>query len=66
MGSGVQTVRRNSNVDWWRREGVRIRMPFAVRKILRRYGFPQDFAADAVKVATRRAEVLSRGMSEAA
>ena len=62
----VQTVRSNSKVDWWRREDVRSKMRVAVKKILRKHGFPPDLADDAVKVVIQLAEALSNEMSKAA
>lgn len=55
----VSTVRNNSGVDWWKRENVRAQMRRAVKRILRKHGYPPDLASEAVKVIIRQAEALA-------
>ncbi len=55
----VNTVRKNSGTDWWRRDNVRARMRIAVKKILQRHGYPPDLASEAVKTVLRQAEALA-------
>ncbi|NSX53273.1 type I restriction endonuclease subunit R [Parasulfitobacter algicola] len=55
----VDTVRKNSGTDWWRRDNVRAKMRVTVKKILQRHGFPPDLATDAVKTVLRQAEALA-------
>ncbi len=55
----VGTVRNNSGVDWWKRENVRAQMRRAVKRILRKHGYPPDLASEAVKVIIRQAEALA-------
>lgn len=61
----VATVRRNAGVDWWRRENVRSKMRVAVRKILRRHGYPPDLESDAVKTVIKQAEALAQSVNDA-
>lgn len=56
----VRSVRENSGVDWWHREDVRAKMRVAVKRILRRYGYPPDLQADAVKLVIQQAEAMAR------
>lgn len=58
----VRSVRENSGVDWWQRDDVRAKMRVAVKRILRRYGYPPDLQAEAVKLVIRQAEALARNM----
>ncbi|MEP2533839.1 type I restriction endonuclease subunit R [Shimia sp.] len=58
----VSTVRNNSGVDWWKREDVRAKMRVAVRRILKRHGFPPDLTADAVKTVLKQAEAMATEM----
>jgi type I restriction enzyme R subunit len=55
----VNTVRKNSGTDWWRRDNVRARMRIAVKKILQQHGYPPDLASEAVKTVLRQAEALA-------
>ena len=56
----VASVRATSGTDWWHRDDVRARMRVAVKRILRKYGYPPDLQADAVRVVIRQAEALAR------
>ncbi|WP_322867982.1 type I restriction endonuclease subunit R [Aquicoccus sp. G2-2] len=58
----VKSVRENSGVDWWQRDDVRAKMRVAVKRILRRYGYPPDLQAEAVKLVIKQAEALARTM----
>ena len=55
----VQTVRDNAGVDWWRRENVRQKMRIAVKRLLRRFGFPPDLEQAAVQDVIRQAEAIA-------
>ena len=59
----VKTVRNNAGADWWRRENVRAKMRLAVKKILKRYGYPPDLETEAVKTVLRQAEALATEFS---
>ena len=41
----VDVIRKNATVDWNRREDARATLRLAVKKILKRYGYPPDLAA---------------------
>lgn len=56
----VNSVRESSGVDWWQREDVRAKMRVAVKRILRRYGYPPDLQSDAVKLIIRQAEAMAK------
>ena len=55
----VLTVKRNAGTDWWRRENVRAKMRMAVKKILKKHGFPPDLASEAVRTVLKQAEALA-------
>ena len=56
----VKSVRESSGVDWWQREDVRAKMRVAVKRILRRHGYPPDLQSDAVQLILRQAEAMTR------
>lgn len=56
----VKSVRESAGVDWWQRDDVRAKMRVAVKRILRRYEYPPDLQAEAVKLVIRQAEALAR------
>ena len=58
----VKTVQNNAGVDWWRREDVRAKMRIAVKRILKRHGYPPDLETEAVKTILRQAEVIATSL----
>ena len=55
----VETVRRNTTIDWTIRENVRANMRVVVKRILRKYGYPPDKQEKATFTVLEQAEVLS-------
>ena len=55
----VETVRRNATIDWTVRESVRAGMRNAVRRVLRKHGYPPDKQNKAVETVIEQAELLS-------
>ena len=55
----VETVRRNATIDWTVRESVRAGMRNAVRRVLRRHGYPPDKEKKAIDTVIEQAELLS-------
>ena len=60
----VVTVRRNTSIDWTVKESVKAKLRVLVRRALRKYGYPPDLQAEAVKTVLMQAELLS--LAEAA
>jgi type I restriction enzyme, R subunit len=55
----VDTVRRNTTIDWTVRENVRAHLRVLVKRILRKYGYPPDKQEKATLTVLEQAEVLS-------
>jgi type I restriction enzyme R subunit len=55
----VDTVRRNTAIDWTVRENVRAHLRVLVKRILRKYGYPPDKQEKATDTVLEQAEVLS-------
>ena len=55
----VETVRRNATIDWTVRESVRAGMRNAVRRVLRKHGYPPDKQEKAIQMVIEQAELLS-------
>ena len=55
----VETVRRNTTIDWTIRENVRANLRVLVKRILRKYGYPPDKQEKATITVLEQAEVLS-------
>ncbi len=56
----VETVRKNVTIDWTIKESVRARIRLAVKRILRRHGYPPDKQEKATYTVLEQAEVLCK------
>ena len=61
----VDTVRRNTSIDWTIRENVQAKMRIAVKKILRKHGYPPDMELKATETVIEQAKLLADQLSEA-
>jgi type I restriction enzyme R subunit len=55
----VDTVRKNTSIDWTIRENVQAKMRIAVKRILRKYGYPPDMEEKAVNTVITQAKMLA-------
>ena len=55
----VETVRANAKIDWTRREDVRAQLRVAVKRLLRRHGYPPDKQEKATDTVIKQAEALT-------
>lgn len=56
----VETVRRNTSIDWTVKENVRAKLRTMVKRILRKYGYPPDKQEKATLTVLEQAEVLCK------
>lgn len=56
----VDTVRKNTTIDWTVRETVRAKLRVMVKRILRKYGYPPDKQEKATATVLEQAEVIAR------
>jgi type I restriction enzyme R subunit len=61
----VETVRKNTTIDWTVRENVRANLRVLVKRILRKYGYPPDKQEKATITVLEQAEVLSANWATA-
>ena len=57
----VKIVKKESGVDWERRKNIQAKMRVAVKKLLRKYGYPPDIAPKAVETVVKQAEKIAIG-----
>ncbi len=55
----VDTVRKNTSVDWTVRGNVQAKMRIAVKKILRKHGYPPDMEVKATETVIEQAKLLA-------
>jgi type I restriction enzyme R subunit len=56
----VETVRRNTSIDWTVKESVRAKLRTMVKRILRKYGYPPDKQEKATQTVLQQAELLCK------
>lgn len=61
----VKAIRNNAGVDWWMHENRRAAVRVAVRRILKKYGYPPDLQDSAIKTVVQQAEALASELSPA-
>ena len=55
----VETVKKNTSIDWTVRENVQAKMRIAVKKILRKHGYPPDMELKATETVIEQAKLLA-------
>jgi len=55
----VEKIRQNASIDWNLKESVRSRMKIAVKRLLRKYGYPPDMEALAMELVLEQAKVFT-------
>jgi type I restriction enzyme R subunit len=57
----VRCVQENATIDWTLKEGVRAKMRVAVKRLLRKYGYPPDKQEQATATVIKQAELMATG-----
>ena len=55
----TETIRKNSTIDWTIKENVRSKMKVAVKRLLRKYGYPPDMELLATETVLKQAEMIA-------
>jgi type I restriction enzyme R subunit len=58
----VDTVRNNTSIDWTVRENVQAKMRIAVKRILRKHGYPPDMQEKATETVLEQAKMMANLM----
>jgi len=59
-----QEVRKNATIDWTIRENVKAKLRVAVKRILRKYGYPPDMQELATETVIKQAEIIAQEIAE--
>lgn len=59
----VDTVKKNTSIDWTIRENVQAKMRIAVKRILRKHGYPPDMELKATETVLEQAKLLADNFS---
>jgi type I restriction enzyme R subunit len=55
----VESVRKNTSIDWTVKEAVKAKLRVIVKRILRKYGYPPDKQERATQTVLQQAELLA-------
>jgi type I restriction enzyme R subunit len=55
----VESVRKNTSIDWTVKETVKAKLRVIVKRIQRKYGYPPDKQEKATQTVLQQAELLS-------
>lgn len=59
----TKTIKENMSVDWNVKDSTRAQMRVAVRRLLKKYGYPPDLQKMAVERIVEQAELMASGLS---
>ncbi len=55
----VETVKKNTSIDWTVRESVQAKMRIAIKKILKKHGYLPDMAPKAIETVLEQAKLMA-------
>ncbi len=55
----TDTIRQNASIDWTIKESVKARLKVAVKRLLRKYGYPPDMQMLATETVLKQAEMIA-------
>ena len=61
----TETIRQNASIDWTIKESVKAKLKVAVKRILRRYGYPPDMQMLATETVLKQAEMIASELMDA-
>ena len=61
----TETIRKNSTIDWTIKTTVRAKMKVAVKRLLRKFGYPPDMEQLATDTVLKQAEMIAAELVEA-
>ena len=56
----VDTVRKNTTIDWTVKETARAKLRTMVKRLLRKYGYPPDKQEKATQTVLEQAEIIAK------
>ncbi|HRK82484.1 MAG TPA: type I restriction endonuclease subunit R [Saprospiraceae bacterium] len=58
----TETIRQNASIDWTIKESVKAKLKVAVKRLLRKYGYPPDMQMLATETVLKQAEMIANEM----
>lgn len=58
-----QTIKQNASIDWTIKESVKAKLKVAVKRLLRKYGYPPDMQMLATETVLKQAEMIANELT---
>lgn len=59
----AETIRQNASIDWTIKESVKAKLKVAVKRLLRKYGYPPDMQMLATETVLKQAELIANELT---
>lgn len=59
-----ETIKKNASIDWTIRESVKAKLKVAVKRLLRKYGYPPDMQMLATETVLKQAEMIANELAK--
>jgi type I restriction enzyme, R subunit len=59
----TETIRQNASIDWTIKESVKAKLKVAVKRLLRKYGYPPDMQMLATETVLKQAEMIANELT---
>lgn len=60
----TETIRQNASIDWTIKESVKAKLKVAVKRLLRKYGYPPDMQMLATETVLKQAEMIANELNQ--
>jgi type I restriction enzyme R subunit len=60
----TETIRQNATIDWTIKESIKAKLKVAVKRILRKYGYPPDMQMLATETVLKQAELIANEIQQ--
>lgn len=60
----TESIRKNATIDWTIKESVKAKLKVAVKRILRKYGYPPDMQMLATETVLKQAEMIANELTD--
>ncbi len=60
----TETIRQNASIDWTIKESVKAKLKVAVKRLLRKYGYPPDMQLLATETVLKQAEMIANELTK--
>jgi type I restriction enzyme, R subunit len=59
----TETIKQNASIDWTIKESVKAKLKVAVKRLLRKYGYPPDMQMLATETVLKQAEIIANELT---